>query len=67
MSLTELERHDITERRLAAVYKQGEVAEAAGEIDAAIGHYLRLAEVSPGSEMAAQGHFDGRRHPRRCG
>jgi len=52
------EQAKVEERLLAAVYKQGEAAEAAGYTDDAVGHYLRLAEIDPDSALAAQGQFD---------
>jgi len=52
------EQEKVQERLLAAVYKQGEAAEAAGFTDDAVAHYLRLAEIDPGSDLAAQGQFD---------
>ncbi len=52
------ERADVEERLLAAVYKQGEAAEALGDTDTAVAHYLRLAEINPDAPLAAQGHFD---------
>lgn len=52
------ERGDLTERLLAAVYKQGEAAEQAGTTEAAVDHYLRLSDIAPGAELAIQGHYD---------
>jgi tetratricopeptide (TPR) repeat protein len=57
-TLPDDERADVTERLLASVYKQGEAAEAAGETDAAVAHYLRLADIDPDAPLAAQGQFD---------
>jgi tetratricopeptide (TPR) repeat protein len=48
----------IEEKLLAAIYKQAEAAEAAGAVDEAVNHYLRIAQQAPGSELAAKGHFD---------
>ena len=48
----------VNERLLAAVYKQGEAAEAAGEVDVAVQHFLRVAQLDATSPLAAQGHFD---------
>ncbi len=58
VELTEEEQDRVEERLLAAVYKQGEAAEAAGFADDAVAHYLRLAEIDPTSGLAAQGQFD---------
>jgi tetratricopeptide (TPR) repeat protein len=51
-------RASVTERLQAAVYRQAEVAERAGTPDAAVAHYLRLAEVDPHAELAIKGHYD---------
>ncbi|MDA1076330.1 MAG: tetratricopeptide repeat protein, partial [Proteobacteria bacterium] len=48
----------INERLMASIYKQAEATEALGEVDAAIGHFLRIAEVNAGSTLAQQGLFD---------
>ncbi len=56
--LTADERPDVEERLLAAVYKQGEAADEAGDAEAAVAHYLRLAEIAPGAELAIRGHYD---------
>jgi tetratricopeptide (TPR) repeat protein len=49
---------EVEQKLLAAIYKQAEEAEAAGAVDAAVTHYLRIADDAPGSELAATGHFD---------
>jgi len=49
---------EIRERLLASVYRQGEAAEGAADVDAAAGHYLRLREIDAGSELAIRGQFD---------
>jgi tetratricopeptide (TPR) repeat protein len=49
---------DVEQKLLAAIYKQAEAAEAAGEVDTAVAHYLRIADQAPGSELAAKGHYD---------
>ena len=51
-------RAELTENLATAIYRQGEAAQQAGEIDVAIGHYLRVKDVLPGSELAAAGEFD---------
>lgn len=56
--LEEAERDAITERLLAAVYRQGEAAEAAGDVDQAVEHLLRLSAIAPDAELAIKGHFD---------
>ena len=52
------ERDKVEERLLAAVYKQGEAAEAEGNTDVAVAHYLRLKDIDPTADLAAQGQFD---------
>jgi len=52
------EADKVQERLLAAVYKQGEAAEAAGELDLAVDHLLRLRSLDPTAEIAIQGHYD---------
>lgn len=52
------ERGAFTERLLASVYRQAEIAEQDGDPDQAVGHYLRLGTLAPGAELAVQGHFD---------
>jgi tetratricopeptide (TPR) repeat protein len=51
-------RASVTERLQAAVYRQAEAAERAGTPDAAVAHYLRLADVDPNAELAIKGHYD---------
>jgi tetratricopeptide (TPR) repeat protein len=46
------------ERLQASIYRQAEASEQAGAADAAVAQYLRVAEVAPGTELAAQGHYD---------
>ncbi len=58
VSLEAQARDKVQERLLAAVYKQGEAAEAAGEVDEAVHHYLRIAALDSSAALAAQGHFD---------
>ena len=48
----------VEERLLASVYKQGEQAEATQDIQSALGHYLRIAQIAPSSGLAASAHFD---------
>lgn len=58
MELESDEQAKVQERLLAAVYKQGEAAEAAGEVDGAVYHYMRVAGLDAAAPLAAQGHFD---------
>ena len=52
------ERQAVHEKQLAAVFKQGEAAEQAGNLAEAVSHYLRIKSLDPTAELAAQGHFD---------
>ncbi len=58
MDLEAEDREGVEERLLAAVYKQGEAAEALGDTDTAVAHYLRLSDIDPTAPLAAQGQFD---------
>lgn len=49
---------DVSERLLATIYRQAEVAESAGDVDAAIEHFLRLRDEAPESQLAIQGLYD---------
>ena len=58
MNLEDHERGKVEERLLASIYKQGEASEAAGDVDVAVSHYMRIAQLDPAAALAAQGHFD---------
>ncbi len=58
MALAADERDKVHERLLASVYKQGEAAEAAADVDTAVYHFMRIAGLDPAAPLAAQGHFD---------
>lgn len=58
LGLTADELGKVQERLLAAVYKQGEASEAAGFVDEAVTHYLRLQTLDPNAELAILGHYD---------
>jgi len=49
---------DVSERILASIYKQGELAELSGESEAAIAHFLRAHEESPGSNLSIKALHD---------
>ncbi len=49
---------EVRERLLASVYKQGEAAEAQSDTNTALKHYLRIAQLGPGSKIAALAHYD---------
>ncbi len=42
----------------STIYKQGERAQADGNTEAAVGHFLRIKEAAPGTAIAASGDFD---------
>ena len=52
------ERSGVQEQLLASVYKQGEAAEQRQDTATALTHYLRIADLAPGSELAATAHYD---------
>jgi tetratricopeptide (TPR) repeat protein len=51
-------REDLTERIAAAVYKQGESKQKAGDAAGAVDDYLRVAKVAPGSKIQSTAEYD---------
>jgi TolA-binding protein len=51
-------RAEIDDRIAASVYRQGEQAQANGDIDNAVTQFLRVADVQPDSEFAPNAMFD---------
>jgi TolA-binding protein len=51
-------RGDLTERLAASVYKQGELARAAGKPQDAIAHFNRVATLAPTSSVRAAAQYD---------
>jgi len=51
-------RQDIVDNLAASIYKQGELAEAAGDHRAAADHFLRIARVAPTSEIRPAAEYD---------
>ncbi|RZV38421.1 MAG: tetratricopeptide repeat protein [Chromatiales bacterium] len=49
---------DIKERIASSIYKQGEKARDAGDLETAITHFTRLGEVVPDSEIRATADYD---------
>jgi TolA-binding protein len=49
---------ELDERIAASVYRQAEVAQAAGEVDVAVDHYLRVAVVAPDSSITPKASYD---------
>ena len=56
------ERGEITERVASSIYKQGEQARTAGQLDVAVNHFLRVSQAAP----VVVGARDGRVRRRRC-
>ena len=52
------DRAEFGERVAASVYRQGEQAQAAGDVDLAVAEYLRVGAVQPGSEFVPAAMFD---------
>jgi tetratricopeptide (TPR) repeat protein len=52
------QRGEVTERIAAAIYKQGEQARTAGQYDAAVEHFLRVAQAAPTSPVRATAEYD---------
>ena len=55
---TDPERAVITPRLAAAIYKQGDQLRSSGKSVAAVANLLRVAQVAPGSEIAASADYD---------
>ena len=49
---------EITERIASSIYKQGEQARSAGQLDAAVDHFLRVAQAAPSSPVRATAEYD---------
>jgi len=54
---TEL-RSTLSERLAASIYKQGEAARNAGDLEKAVGHFLRVGEATPNSPIRETAEFD---------
>ena len=52
------ERSPIVEKLAAAIYKQGEAAQAAGDTAAAVDHFLRVRTATPTAEIVATAEYD---------
>jgi TolA-binding protein len=52
------QRGEVSERIAASIYKQGEQARAAGQYDAAVDHFLRVARAAPESPVRATAEYD---------
>ena len=51
-------RTEIRERIASSIYKQGEAARAAGDLETAVGHFTRLGTVVPDSKIRATAEYD---------
>lgn len=51
-------KKDLTEKMLASIYKQGELAKNNGDFKAAASNWRRLSEIAPGSANAINAEFD---------
>ena len=51
-------RDPLKDRLAASVYKQGEASKKAGDLDAAVSHYLRVGQVVPDAEIRATAQYD---------
>ena len=52
------ERAEVRERLAASVYRQAEARQAAGDIEGAVGEFLRVATLVPDSTIRAKAEFD---------
>jgi TolA-binding protein len=52
------DRVAMIEKLAAAIYKQGEAAQAAGDTAAAVDHFLRVRTAAPAAEIAATAEYD---------
>jgi len=51
-------QEDIKDRIASAIYKQGEMARNGGDLEAAVGHFLRLGQAVPDSDIRATAEYD---------
>ncbi len=51
-------RDPLKDRLAASVYKQGEASKQAGDLEAAVSHYLRVGQVVPDAEIRATAQYD---------
>ncbi len=52
------EAAELAERVAASVYKQAELARDAGDVDAAVAHFLRVGEAAPGTDIVPVAIYD---------
>jgi TolA-binding protein len=58
MAADTIEKTQIIERLAASIYKQGEAAQAAGEVRAAVGHFGRVRTSAPTAGIVATAEYD---------
>lgn len=49
---------EIDDRIASAIYKQGEAARSTGDLDTAVGHFLRVGTAVPGSDIRETAEYD---------
>ncbi len=49
---------EIRERIASSIYKQGEMAQTAGDLEGAVGHFLRVAQVVPDASIRETAEYD---------
>jgi TolA-binding protein len=52
------QRGEITERIASSIYKQGEQARTAGQLDVAVDHFMRVGQAAPASSVRATAEYD---------
>jgi TolA-binding protein len=58
MPVTDPRRGEITERVASSIYKQGEQARTAGQLDVAVNHFLRVSQAAPSSSVRPTAEYD---------
>ena len=58
LSVDDPDRDEISERIASSIYRQGEQAQAAGLVDTAVDHFLRVGRMVPGSAIRATAEYD---------
>jgi len=58
LSRDDKELNNINEKLAASIYKQGEIAQAAGETAEAVAHFQRVREITPTASIAATAEYD---------
>ena len=58
MPVVDPQRGEITERVASSIYKQGEQARTAGQLDVAVNHFLRVSQVAPSSSVRPTAEYD---------